>query len=61
MLIRLADTPLPSMFGIPVSMSAAISGYRLTVARMTIIAQKNPCFEGLSQMEQTSLLKVRTL
>ena len=46
------------MFGIPVSMSAAISGYRLTVERITRIANNLDCFGDLSKFEQNSLLKV---
>lgn len=46
-----------SMFGIPVSMSAAISGYRLTVERVTRIANSLDCFGDLSKFEQNSLLK----
>lgn len=47
-----------SMFGIPVSMSAAISGYRLTVERITRIANHNDCFGTLPKLDQNSLLKV---
>jgi len=46
-----------SMFGIPVSLSAAISGYRLTVERITRIANNLECFGGLPKMDQDSLLK----
>jgi len=46
-----------SMFGIPVSMSAAISGYRLTVERITRIANHNDCFGTLPKLDQNSLLK----
>ena len=47
-----------SMFGIPVSMSAAISGYRLTVERITRIANHLDSFGTLPKMDQNSLLKV---
>lgn len=46
-----------SMFGIPMSTSAAISGYRLTVERITRIANNLDCFSGLPIIDQTNLLK----
>jgi len=46
-----------SMFGIPISTSAAISGYRLTVERITRIANNLDCFVDLPMMDQTNLLK----
>lgn len=46
------------MFGIPVSMSAAISGYRLTVERITRIANNLETFGSLPKFDQNSLLKV---
>jgi len=46
-----------SMFGIPISTSAAISGYRLTVERITRIANHLDCFADLPMMDQSSLLK----
>lgn len=46
-----------SMFGIPVSTSAAISGYRLSVERITKIAHNLPAFMDLQKVDQTSLLK----
>jgi len=46
-----------SMFGIPISTSAAISGYRLTVERITRIANHLGCFADLPMMDQSSLLK----
>ena len=46
------------MFGIPVSMSAAISGYRLTVERITRIANNLETFGTLPKFDQNSLLKV---
>lgn len=46
-----------SMFGIPMSTSAAISGYRLTVERITRIANNMDCFNDLPLMDQSSLLK----
>eukprot|EP00092_Neocalanus_flemingeri_P027056 GFUD01029342.1.p1 GENE.GFUD01029342.1~~GFUD01029342.1.p1 ORF type:complete len:735 (-),score=169.50 GFUD01029342.1:1651-3855(-) len=46
-----------SMFGIPISTSAAISGYRLTVERITRIANNLDCFVNLPMMDQTNLLK----
>jgi len=46
-----------SMFGIPISTSAAISGYRLTVERITRIANNLDCFADLPMMDQSSLLK----
>lgn len=45
------------MFGIPISTSAAISGYRLTVERITRIANNLDCFVDLPMMDQTNLLK----
>ena len=50
-----------SMFGIPVSMSAAISGYRLTVERITRIANNLETFGTLPKFDQNSLLKVLCL
>jgi len=46
-----------SMFGIPISTSAAISGYRLTVERITRIANHLDCFADLPLLDQSSLLK----
>lgn len=46
-----------SMFGIPVSASAAINGYNLTIARITKIANHLECFSNLPNMDQNSLLK----
>merc|ERR1740128_584821 len=46
-----------SMFGIPMSTSAAISGYRLTVERITRIANNLDCFSSLPIPDQTNLLK----
>lgn len=46
-----------SMFGIPISASAAISGYRLTVERITRIANNLNCFVDLPIMDQSRLLK----
>jgi len=46
-----------SMFGIPVSTSAAIAGYRLTVERITRIAHNLECFTDLSKIDQNALLK----
>merc|ERR1719350_1330766 len=46
-----------SMFGIPMSTSAAISGYRLTVERITRIANNMGCFNDLPLVDQSSLLK----
>jgi len=46
-----------SMFGIPVSLSAAISGYRLTVERVTRIANSLECYGNLPKADQNSLLK----
>ena len=46
------------MFGIPVSMSAAISGYRLTVESITRIANNLETFGTLPKFDQNSLLKV---
>ena len=45
-----------SMFGIPVSTSAAISGYRLTVERITRIAHNLDCFTDLPKNDQATLL-----
>ena len=39
------------------STSAAISGYRLTVERITRIANNMDCFNDLPLMDQSSLLK----
>lgn len=46
-----------SMFGIPVSTSAAISGYRLTVERMTRIAHNLSYFTDLPKVDQEFLMK----
>jgi len=46
-----------SMFGIPVSTSAAITGYRLTVERITRIAHNLECFTDLPKCDQNALLK----
>merc|ERR1719228_1778629 len=46
-----------SMFGIPISTSAAISGYRLTVERITRVANSLDCFVSLPMMDQANLLK----
>jgi len=45
-----------SMFGIPVSTSAAINGYRLTVERITRIAHNLECFTDLHKTDQSHLL-----
>ena len=45
-----------SVFSIPVSTSAAISGYRLTVERITRIAHNLDCFTELSKSDQSQLL-----
>ena len=46
------------MFGIPVSTSAAISGYRLSVERITRIAHNLDSFTSLPKCDQNALLKV---
>ena len=46
------------MFGIPVSTSAAISGYRLSVERITRIAHNLGSFTSLTKCDQNALLKV---
>jgi len=46
-----------SMFGIPVSTSAAIAGYRLSVERITRIALNLESFTDLPKQDQNSLLK----
>lgn len=46
-----------SMFGIPVSPNAAISGYRLTVERMTRIAHNLKYFTDLPKVDQEFLMK----
>merc|ERR1711990_930649 len=46
-----------SMFGIPVSTSAAISGYRLSVERITRIAHNLESFTDLPKQDQNALLK----
>ena len=46
------------MFGIPVSTSAAISGYRLSVERITRIAHNLESFTSLPKCDQNALLKV---
>jgi len=46
-----------SMFGIPVSTSAAINGYRLSVERITRIAHNLDCFTDLPKSDQNNLLK----
>merc|ERR1712090_52009 len=45
-----------SMFGIPVSTSAAINGYRLSVERITRIAHNLECFTDLPKIDQNNLL-----
>merc|ERR1719350_84241 len=45
------------MFGIPVSTSAAISGYRLSVERITRIAHNLESFTDLPKQDQNALLK----
>lgn len=46
-----------SMFSIPVSTTAAITGYRLSVERVTRIANSLDTFKTLSKFDQSSLLK----
>merc|ERR1719270_1932811 len=46
-----------SMFGIPVSTSAAISGYRLSVERITRIAHNLDSFTDLPKQDQNALLQ----
>eukprot|EP00092_Neocalanus_flemingeri_P045881 GFUD01051470.1.p1 GENE.GFUD01051470.1~~GFUD01051470.1.p1 ORF type:complete len:682 (-),score=136.96 GFUD01051470.1:677-2722(-) len=46
-----------SMFGVPVSTSAAIQGYRLQVERITRIANSLRCFTELKKVDQVTLLK----
>jgi len=46
-----------SMFGVPVSTSAAIQGYRLQVERITRISNSLKCFTNLQKVDQIALLK----
>jgi len=46
-----------SMFGVAVSTSAAIQGYRLQVERITRISNSLKCFTNLSKVDQVTLLK----
>jgi len=46
-----------SMFGVPVSTSAAIQGYRLQVERITRIANDLTLFTELDKVDQVALLK----
>ena len=46
-----------SMFGVSVSTSAAIQGYRLQVERITRTANSLKCFTNLQKVDQVSLLK----
>ena len=46
-----------SLFGIPISPSAAIGGYRLTIERITRIANSLAQFTGLPRSDQNCLLK----
>ena len=46
-----------SMFGVPVSTSAAIQGYRLQVERITRIANDLSLFTELDKVDQVALLK----
>lgn len=46
-----------SMFGIPITQNAALSGYKLTVARIQKIADHLDTFKGLTTNDQTILLK----
>jgi len=45
-----------SMFGLPLSTTAAINGYRLTVERITRIAHNLEVFTDLSKNDQSTLL-----
>ena len=45
------------MFGIPITQGAALSGYKLTVARIQKIADHLDTFKSLATNDQTSLLK----
>ena len=46
-----------SMFGVAMSMSAAIQGYRLQVERITRIDNSLQCFTNLQKVDQVALLK----
>ena len=46
-----------SMFGVAMSMSAAIQGYRLQVERITRIANSLQCFTNLQKDDQVAILK----
>ena len=46
-----------SMFGVAMSTSAAIQGYRLQVERITRIANSLKCFTNLQKVDQVTLLK----
>ena len=45
------------MFGVSMSTSAAIQGYRLQVERITRIANSLKCFTNLQKVDQVALLK----
>ena len=46
-----------SMFGVAMSTSAAIQGYRLQVERITRVANSLKCFTNLQKVDQIALLK----
>ena len=46
-----------SMFGVALSMSAAIQGYRLQVERITRIGSSLQCFTDLQKVDRVALLK----
>ena len=46
-----------SMFGVAMSMSAAIQGYRLQVERITRIGSSLQCFTDLQKVDRVALLK----
>ena len=46
-----------SMFGIPISATAAMSGYNITIERITKIANGLEIFTNLPFEDRTSLLK----
>ena len=46
-----------SMFGIPVSASAAIKGYRMIIERVTKLADNLPAFIDLTREDRDNLLK----
>eukprot|EP00092_Neocalanus_flemingeri_P011801 GFUD01012724.1.p1 GENE.GFUD01012724.1~~GFUD01012724.1.p1 ORF type:complete len:647 (-),score=130.74 GFUD01012724.1:296-2236(-) len=55
--VLIKEMMMCSMFGVSVSTSAAIQGYRLQVERITRIANSLKCFTDLQKVDQVALLK----